>query len=451
MFGHRLVQFFMCLALLSFNDSPADEARRSGDAVVPGMIIYRGNLFVALPKLEQWFGIVVEGASGVSIDGGAWKFLNGGQGVRLPGGEEKTLAYSLLYLNGVGYLDGKDAQSLFGIKSSGKSVAFRGMRIAVNAIPLRSNYLNHKVTALSAVNTAIRLIADVKARAALHASSPEIKLNAGSVYIVRRKAVIDGIRYAILTDAGLDPVSIIVKEEDLKGKFEQAGLDKTIWQQRTIWFRKAAGMEQGLHNGEGSRLPKSFAVTVDLCWSTHPFEKDFLMNLPAKQSGSVSTTLFVCGRWVEQHPTEMEALLDLEPKGANLIWGLHSWVHPISGGFMNGLSAAAVQEDTLRVERELLEWGVVPTVYYRFPGLVHDTERLSAILDLGLLPIDCDAWVAVQGTDHPYGHAIQDGSIVLVHGNGNEPQGIARFEAWLAAHPDWKWKPLPDFLPHPAQ
>jgi len=35
-----------------------------------------------------------------------------------------------------------------------------------------------------------------------------------------------------------------------------------------------------------------------------------------------------------------------------------------------------------------------------------------------------------------YNHA-RDGSIILVHGNGNEPGGITALERWLEDHRDW--------------
>ena len=166
------------------------------------------------------------------------------------------------------------------------------------------------------------------------------------------------------------------------------------------------------------------------------------------RSAGTPVTLFVSGRWLEQHPTEMEKLVDWEQEqGAELTWGLHSWEHPKTGGFMNDFSAEDVKKDNLRVEQLLLEWGIVPTVYYRFPGLIHDPTRLKAILDLGLLPVDCEAWIAIQDGKPPFGNPTQDGSIVLIHGNGNEPKGIARFQAWLEKHPDWNWKPIPAFLP----
>jgi len=41
-----------------------------------------------------------------------------------------------------------------------------------------------------------------------------------------------------------------------------------------------------------------------------------------------------------------------------------------------------------------LQWGIVPSVYYRFPGLIHDRVRLREILGIDLFPIDCDSWLA---------------------------------------------------------
>jgi hypothetical protein len=88
----------------------------------------------------------------------------------------------------------------------------------------------------------------------------------------------------------------------------------------------------------------------------------------------------------------------------------------------------------------------VPTVWYRFPGLIHDQTRLSTILSLDLFPIDCDAWLAVQGSGHAYGNPVQDGSIILIHGNGNEPAGIRLWHQWLQKHRTWRLAPLKEFI-----
>jgi peptidoglycan/xylan/chitin deacetylase (PgdA/CDA1 family) len=180
------------------------------------------------------------------------------------------------------------------------------------------------------------------------------------------------------------------------------------------------------------------------------YERDFFRFVPRvpKHNGDAWLTLFVTGRWLEQHPEEMERLIDLsrEP-GVGVTWGLHSWVHPKQRPFMNDYSPQEVRDDNLRVEAELLRWGIVPSIFYRFPGLVHDEARLRAILDLDLISVDCDSWVASMARGRPPHHLQPgDGSILLIHGNGNEPVGIPRLYEWMIENPGWKWGPLNDFI-----
>ncbi|MGN6638288.1 MAG: polysaccharide deacetylase family protein, partial [Mucilaginibacter sp.] len=54
------------------------------------------------------------------------------------------------------------------------------------------------------------------------------------------------------------------------------------------------------------------------------------------------------------------------------------------------------------------------------PGLVSDQQLVYKITDYGLIPIGSDAWLAK-------GQQANDGSIVLIHGNGNEPVGVNDF------------------------
>jgi hypothetical protein len=146
----------------------------------------------------------------------------------------------------------------------------------------------------------------------------------------------------------------------------------------------------------------------------------------------------------------MHALLALdEQPNVELIWSNHSWDHPKAGKFMNDYTPKQLRADTLRLEVRMLEWGVVPSAYYRFPGLIHDGARLKAILALDLLPIDCDCWMALvrPARPDPFYHPPGDGSIILVHGNGNEARGITAFDQWLTQHADWRWAPLHEFLP----
>ena len=68
----------------------------------------------------------------------------------------------------------------------------------------------------------------------------------------------------------------------------------------------------------------------------------------------------------------------------------------------------------------MLKNGLLPSAFFRFPGLVSDQQLVYRITDLGLIPIGTDAWLAK-------GQQPQAGSIVLIHGNGNEPVGVDDF------------------------
>ena len=109
-----------------------------------------------------------------------------------------------------------------------------------------------------------------------------------------------------------------------------------------------------------------------------------------------------------------------------------------------------MREDNLRVEAELLRWGIVPSIFYRFPGLIHDEQRLRAVLEADLISVDCDSWVASMRVRRPPHHLWpRDGSILLIHGNGNEPMGIPRLYEWMIENPGWKWGRLHQFIsPH---
>jgi hypothetical protein len=76
--------------------------------------------------------------------------------------------------------------------------------------------------------------------------------------------------------------------------------------------------------------------------------------------------------------------------------------------------------EILGTEIALLQNGLMPSVFFRFPGLVSDNKIVTKITDFGLIPIGSDAWLAK-------GQQAQRGSIVLIHGNGNEPIGVNDF------------------------
>lgn len=83
-------------------------------------------------------------------------------------------------------------------------------------------------------------------------------------------------------------------------------------------------------------------------------------------------------------------------------------------------SGTDINFEILGTEMALLEKGLELSAFFRFPGLVSDRQLVERITNYGLIPIGSDAWLAK-------GQVAHNGSIVLIHGNGNEPIGIKDF------------------------
>ena len=83
--------------------------------------------------------------------------------------------------------------------------------------------------------------------------------------------------------------------------------------------------------------------------------------------------------------------------------------------------------EILDTERMLLENDLLPSVFFRPPGLVADERLLLTLRRFGLIPLGSNAWLAK-------GEQPQSGSIILVHGNSNEHSGIQILMPMLQRH-----------------
>ena len=190
-----------------------------------------------------------------------------------------------------------------------------------------------------------------------------------------------------------------------------------------------------LQNAGIARLPGTNAIylTADLCPSSRPLDRDFfniLISEYGKYNKPSPVSLSVTGRWMEQHMEDLQWLIGLEAKKElSITWINHSYTHfyrkrlPLQNNFLLH-EGTNLENEILRTELRLIEYGALPSVFFRFPGLVSSRELFSAVTAYGLIPIGSDAWLAKNQEPQP-------GSIILVHANGNEPDGIARFHALL--------------------
>jgi hypothetical protein len=174
-----------------------------------------------------------------------------------------------------------------------------------------------------------------------------------------------------------------------------------------------------------------FALTIDMCQSHKAWERrlfDWAVALSDKLGKPVPLGIAMTGVWAKAHPAELDQLLAWERGGKLAItWVNHSSTHPLhcqdaSCRKAQFLTAPGVDfdEEVLGEERVVLARGMIPSTLFRFPGLVHDAHRLHQLERLSLMALDADGWIAK-------GQPIRPGAVVLVHGNGNEPEGIVGF------------------------
>ena len=194
----------------------------------------------------------------------------------------------------------------------------------------------------------------------------------------------------------------------------------------------AARNETGLEDaGIVHALPPGAGVvlTVDLCPSRRPLDRSLFEKVIAEfgpEERPVPFAVAITGVWMAEHPDDLAWLLDRVHRGdAEITWINHSFSHrftpgtPLARNFLLD-PRTDLEAEILRTEQAMLEHGMVPSVFFRFPGLVSSRELFDRVVAHGLIPVGSDAWLAK-------GQRATGGSIVLVHGNGNEPLGIKDF------------------------
>ena len=188
-----------------------------------------------------------------------------------------------------------------------------------------------------------------------------------------------------------------------------------------------AGIEDGMPKETG------ISLTADLCPSHRPLDRDIFTDIITefkKVEQPVPVALSITGVWMRQHPQDLEWLKKLQADHEIYItWINHSFNHrvsltePLKENFLLE-PGTDISYEVLETEKAMLFNGLLPSVFFRFPGLVSDQQLVNRITDFGLIPIGTDAWLAKGQQPHA-------GSIVLIHGNGNEPIGVKDFVALL--------------------
>ena len=184
-----------------------------------------------------------------------------------------------------------------------------------------------------------------------------------------------------------------------------------------------AGIERGIPSETG------ISLTADLCPSHKPLDRRLfteMINEFKKVEKPAPIALSVSGLWMLKHTADIDWLKKLRDAGEiRITWVNHSYNHrvsakaPLRENFLLE-PGTDIDYEILATEKLMLKNGLIPSAFFRFPGLVSDQQVVFKVTDYGLIPIGSDAWLAK-------GQQAQNGSIVLIHGNGNEPVGVNDF------------------------
>jgi len=195
---------------------------------------------------------------------------------------------------------------------------------------------------------------------------------------------------------------------------------------------QGAGIETGMPKQTG------ISLTADLCPSRHALDRTVFTELFTAfrdVERPVPIALSITGVWMRQHPADLRWLKQLEAnKEIAVTWINHSYNHrvsptaPLQKNFLLE-PGTDINYEVLETEKAMLKNGLMPSIFFRFPGLVSNEQLVGKITGFGLIPVGSDAWLAKGQKAHP-------GSIVLIHANGNEPVGVKDFIKLLHQNSD---------------
>ncbi|GAB7028126.1 polysaccharide deacetylase family protein [Geotalea toluenoxydans] len=269
---------------------------------------------------------------------------------------------------------------------------------------------------------------------------------AGNLQLAIRQFILDSVTYLLLVNprslqTSIVPASTTTSVSAGEAKAAARSPFATALERFTAQPRL---QNAGLTHGESSK--NGLFLSVDLCPSKKPFEREMftaVADMAGKTGGPVPVAVAITGYWLAHHQGEMEWLKG-EVAGGRLAitWVNHSHSHPYDPKKpfnLNFLLTPTVdfEQEVLSTETALLENGLLPSIFFRFPGLVADGRLLKKLRQLSLIPVGSDAWLAK-------GETPTNGSIVLVHGNGNEPQGIKKLLPLLRSDNPPRLLPLKD-------
>lgn len=239
-----------------------------------------------------------------------------------------------------------------------------------------------------------------------------------TLFLVSRRFELGGVTFYLTTNTQTLQTKVLALDEKklqpLDESFEQTPFAHQLRDATSLHVKGGA-------THSTTQNEKAIYLTMDLCPSQKKgYESEFIEQL-TKQNGKTPIAIAISSAWKDHHEKEFEALLH-HPL-LEITWVNHTHTHfydrnlPERENFMLHANTD-VKSEILGVEKKLLEEGITPSVFFRFPGLISNDALMKELRKrYFLIPLSANAWIAKN-------EPIKTGSFILIHGNKNEPQGI---------------------------
>lgn len=173
-----------------------------------------------------------------------------------------------------------------------------------------------------------------------------------------------------------------------------------------------------LSRSDSPQFQGAFALSIDLCPSKAPYDRElfqYLDELGRRKGEKIPVAIALSGRWIVRHQKELDEIRRMNH--LQITWVNHSYTHPLREGRFSTDPHFDFVRDAKRNRQALESHGLPPSRFYRFPGLRYNERRLRELRALGYVALGADAWFGKR-------QKIRSGSIVLIHGNGNNSPGL---------------------------
>jgi len=197
---------------------------------------------------------------------------------------------------------------------------------------------------------------------------------------------------------------------------------------------------------------RAVAVTIDMCPSKKGISQkvyDRMVQISQNQGLAFPIGVAMTKAWLETHPQLLGWIKNQILQGRlEVVWMNHSATHPyrknqpLEQNFLLSPGTDFTNE-VLSTELALIRTGITPSIFFRFPGLVSSKEQILTLANWGLVAVGSNAWLAK-------GEKALAGSIILIHGNQNEPAGEKLFLNYVESRSaDIAWASITELLTLP--